>query len=138
MNIDIVQDFVKAINSANITKICDLITQDHLFIDSQDNRLAGKENMKLAWLEYFTLFPDYKIEVNKIFETDSEICAFGHASATYLNMKNKDNSNFWRIPAAWRATMRDKQICVWQVYADNSVVLEIVKKNQANLFDATL
>lgn len=128
MNLEIVLDFVKAINSANITKICELITQDHLFIDSQDNRLKGKENLKQAWIEYFSLFPDYKIEVTEIFETDSGICAFGYASATYLNLKNKDNSNFWRIPAAWRAILRNKKISVWQVYADNSVVLEIVKK----------
>jgi ketosteroid isomerase-like protein len=37
MNADRVLDFVAAINNADIDKICGLMTNDHLFIDSRDN-----------------------------------------------------------------------------------------------------
>jgi ketosteroid isomerase-like protein len=130
MNSTIILDFVAAINSGSVEKICDLMTEDHLFIDSQDNRVMGKENMKQAWIGYFALFPDYKIEVNEILERDSLVCILGYASGTYKNLKDESNSNYWRIPAAWTAIVKDKLIKVWQVYADNSVVMEIMKSNK--------
>jgi len=130
MNTNIVLDFVEAINNADVDKIYNLMTDNHLFIDSQDNRVIGKENMKQPWIGYFALFPDYKIEINEILEKDSLICALGYASGTYKNLKNENNSNYWRIPIALTATVKDNQIKVWQVYADNSIVLDIIKKNE--------
>lgn len=130
MEINVVNDFVNAINNANVDKICDLITDDYIFIDSQDNRAVGVDNMRVGWTRYFTLFPDYKIEINETIQKDSMICLFGYASGTYLNLKNKENNNFWRIPAAWTAIVKDGKISQWQVYADNMIVMEIIKKNK--------
>ena len=130
MNRNIVLDFVEAINSANVDKIYNLMTDDHLFVDSQDNRVIGKENMKQAWIGYFALFPDYRIEINEIFEKDALICVLGYASATYKNLKNENNGNYWRIPAAWTAVVKDNLIQVWQVYADNSIMQDIINKNE--------
>jgi limonene-1,2-epoxide hydrolase len=130
MNTNIVLDFVNAINNANVDKIYNLMTDDHLFIDSQDNRVIGKEKMKQAWIEYFALFSDYKIEINEILEKDSLICILGYASGIYKNLINENNSNYWRIPAAWTSIVKDNKIKVWQVYADNSVVLDIINKNE--------
>jgi hypothetical protein len=132
MNANIVLDFVDAINSADVDTIYNLMAEGHLFIDSQDNRVIGKENMKQAWIGYFALFPDYKIEIKEILEKDSLFCILGYASGTYKNLKNENNSNYWRIPAAWTATVKDNQIKVWQVYADNSIVLEIINKTNKN------
>lgn len=129
MKTKVVLDFVEAINNGNVDKIYDLMTDNHLFIDSQDNRVIGKENMKQAWIGYFELFPDYKIEINEILEKDSLICLLGYASGTYKNLKNKNDSNCWRIPAALTAIVKGNQIKVWQVYADNSIVLDIINKN---------
>jgi hypothetical protein len=126
----IISDFVSAINNADVDKIYNLMTDDHLFIDSQDNRVAGREQMKEAWSGYFALFPDYKIEINEILEKDPLICAFGYASGTYKNLKDENNSFYWRIPAAWTAIVKDNLIKVWQVYADNSIVLDIINKNK--------
>jgi ketosteroid isomerase-like protein len=130
MNMNIVMDFVEAINSANVDKIYNLMADDHLFIDSRDNRVVGKENMRQAWIRYFELFPDYKIEIFEILEKDSLICVLGHAGATYKNLKNENNSNYWRIPIACTALVKDNQINAWQVYADNSLVLEIINRNK--------
>ena len=117
MKIDIVLDFVKAINSADVLRLSDLMTDDHIFIDSQDNRMTGKDNLKEAWSSYFNLFPDYKIEINEIFEKDSLISMVGYAGGTYKNLKDKDNSNYWRVPAAWTAIIEGNHVKQWQVYA---------------------
>ena len=130
MEINVVIDFVNAVNNANVNKICDLITDDHIFIDSQDNRVIGIDNMRDGWNSYFSLFPDYKIEINETIQKDSMIYLFGYASGTYLNLTNEENSNFWRIPAAWTAIVKNGQIKQWQVYADNMIVMEIINKNK--------
>ena len=49
--------FIDAINAHNIDKICDLMTDDHVFVDSMDNKTSGKTTMKHAWIAYFELFP---------------------------------------------------------------------------------
>jgi ketosteroid isomerase-like protein len=130
MNTKSTLEFVDAINKADIDKICSLMTVDHVFIDSQDNRATGKENMKKAWAEYFKMFPDYKIEIENILENDSLVCLFGYASGTYRNLQNENNSNHWRIPAAWKAIVRNNQIKQWQVYADNIIVMDIINRNK--------
>jgi ketosteroid isomerase-like protein len=129
MNKNVALDFVAAINSGNVNRIYDLMTDDHLFIDSQDNRMAGKENMKQAWIGYYQLFPDYNIEVNQVLENSSLICMIGYASGTYKSNKNENNSNYWRIPAVWTAITEEDKIKVWQVYVDNLPVMEIINKN---------
>lgn len=130
MNTNIALEFVNAINTANINKICGLMSDDHVFIDSQDCSVIGKNNMKPCWLEYFNLFPDYKIEIDESFEKDELVCLLGYASGTYRNLHNETDSNHWRIPAAWKAIILNNQIKQWQVYADNIVVMEIINRNK--------
>jgi ketosteroid isomerase-like protein len=130
MKKDVVMDFVEAINTADVVRLSNLMTGDHLFIDSQDHRMTGKENLKEAWTGYFNLFPDYKIEINEIFEKESLICMTGYASGTYKNLKNKDNTNYWRVPAAWTAIIEENHVKQWQVYADNILVIDIINRNK--------
>lgn len=130
MKYNIVTDFVDAINNADIDRILSIMTDDHIMIDSHDNKMTGKENLRQAWIGYFELFPDYKIEVNEILEKDSLFCILGYASGTYNNMKNEDNSNYWRIPVAWTAVIKDNRLKQWQIYADNIIVMDIINRNK--------
>lgn len=126
----IVLDFIDAINDTDINGIIDLMSKDHVFVDSQGNKATGKDLLKQAWTGYFELFPDYRIEIEETFEKDSLICILGYASGTYKNLQNEKNSNHWRIPGAWTAIVSDNKISKWQVYADNIIVMEIVKRNE--------
>jgi ketosteroid isomerase-like protein len=129
MNENAALEFVDAINHGNVEKLGCLLTGDHLFIDSQGNQLQGKEKMMEAWKGYFALFPDYRIEIEEWMGKGSLICLFGFASATYTNKETNDN-HYWKIPAAWKAIIENDLIKQWQVYADNSVVIEIVNGNR--------
>ena len=129
MSTKIVLEFIDAINEADIVKICNLMSDDHLFIDSQGYRVTGKNNMELGWIEYFKLFPDYKIEIEDTFEKSELVCLLGYASGTYRNLQNETNSNHWRIPTAWKAIVYKNQIKQWQVYADNIIVMDIINSN---------
>lgn len=131
MDLKIVLDFIESINSANIDRLYNLMSNDHEFIDSRGNSMVGNDNMKKAWTGYFDLFPDYKVEITETLQNDSIIVLLGYASGTYKSTnKNVVNNNHWKIPASWKAIVVDEKIKLWQVYADNSVVIEIVNKNK--------
>ena len=95
--------FVKAINDHDVDGILNLMSEDHILIDAMDNKSVGKKGMKDRWTGYYELFPDYQIEISDITENVSTIGLFGYVSATYKNLTNELNSNFWRIPASWKA-----------------------------------
>ena len=60
----------------------------------------------------------------------STIGLFGYVSATYKNLTNELNSNFWRIPASWKAIVENNKIKHWQVYCDYSSLFKIIEKNK--------
>ena len=69
MNLDeIVERFVKTINKHDAEAVCQLITEDHVFIDSGGEKYQGLETMKEGWAAYFKMMPDYKIDIADIFE----------------------------------------------------------------------
>ncbi len=129
-NKETVLKFIEAINNANIDDLEYLMSNDHIFIDSGDNKFDGKENMKQAWITYFNMFPDYKIEIFDITENDSIVGVFGYASGTYKGIKNKGNSNYYRTPASWKAVVKDNKIKHWQVYCESKKVDEILEKKK--------
>ena len=129
MDIKIVLDFIASINCSNIDELFNLMSDDHMFIDSRGNTMVGKDNMKNAWIGYFDLFPDYKIEITDSLQNDAIIVLLGYASGTYKTKDvNVDNNNHWKVPASWKAIVVDEKIKLWQVYADNSVAIEIINR----------
>jgi hypothetical protein len=48
----------------------------------------------------------------------------GRTSATHAASKKA-----WHIPGAWRATVRNGRIAVWQVYADNKPIYELLPEH---------
>ena len=130
MDVKVVRDFIESINSANIDRIYNLMTKDHEFIDSQGNKMIGNDNLKKAWIGYFSLFPDYKIEITDTLQNDSIIVMLGYASGTYKTNNKSSDNNHWRMPASWKVIVVGEKIKLWQVYADNSVVIDIINKNK--------
>jgi ketosteroid isomerase-like protein len=128
-NIEIVNSFIQAINDHNADNIYNLLSEDHVFVDGYGNNHVGKNGMKEAWQQYYRMFPDYKVEITDVTENVSVIGLFGYASATYKNIKDEQNSNFWKTTAAWKAIVEDKKIKYWQVFCDYSRLKEIIDKN---------
>jgi len=125
----LVNDYIDAINKGDINTLNRLMADDYLFIDAHDNRVHGKEGMEKSWIGYFEMFPDYRIEIDQIIEKGSTFCLLGYASGTYKNLKNEQNTNYWRVPAAWTIIIENNQVKHWQVYADNYFAIEIISRN---------
>jgi hypothetical protein len=64
---DTVLAFIRAINSHEIATLTNLMTTDHEFVDSLGVVAGGRDQMRQAWIAYFFMIPDYRIEVAGIF-----------------------------------------------------------------------
>jgi ketosteroid isomerase-like protein len=125
MSKQLAYSFIDAINEHNVDKLCSLMTDDHTFIDSHGNETVGKEKMRAGWIGYFQIFPDYKIEVTKIFIDGDTVAAFGFASGTFDGLKDR-KENSWRLPASWKAIIKNGKILLWQVYCDAKIPFDII------------
>ena len=120
-----IQAFVAAINAQDVDSLAKLMSNDHIFIDPHGNEVRGKETMIAGWRGYFEWFPDYFIEVTEVFERNDCLGMFGSAGGSFKG--NREAS--WRLPAAWKAVLRDGQVAVWQVFADTKIPFELIERN---------
>src|SRR5262245_30640057 len=49
--------FVERINACDAEGSCELMTEDHRFVDSTGAAHVGRERMREAWLQYLRCFP---------------------------------------------------------------------------------
>jgi len=115
----VVLEFIDKINGGDVSALCSLMTEDHVFVDSLGNRVQGREKLRAGWNGYLSLFPDYRISHEEIFEDRDTVAVFGTASGTYAVNGKLPKENHWEIPAAWKAIVRNGLIAEWRVYCDN-------------------
>ena len=124
-NRELIMAFVDAINARAPDALAGLMSDDHTFIDAHGNEVTGREQMIAGWRGYFEWFPDYRIEVTQIFENGYYFGMFGYASGSF---KGKADAS-WRLPAAWKALVKDGHVSLWQVFADTKIPFEIISRN---------
>ena len=127
----IVLAFVDAINRKDVNRLCELMTDDHLFVDSLGNMVSGKEAMRKGWIEYFYMTPDFTISCSDVVQNGSLVGLFGVARGTYAVGGKLLDENRWEMPAAWKAVVRDNLVAEWRVYADNEPVRRVMAVNTA-------
>lgn len=125
----VVMQFVEQINARDVDALCNLMTEDHIFIDSTGAQSAGREAICEGWKGYYAMFPDYQISISETFEQGDTVALFGKAGGTYAVNGKLLPENYTEGPAAWRAVVRQGQVAVWQVYADNEPVWKIIRAN---------
>src|SRR5215467_9054694 len=102
--------FEQLINSRSAEAVCSLLTSDSIFIDSLGNRMEGSARLLAAWQGYFKMVPDYSIAHSEIFADGSTVAVFGSAQGTFFKDGAMSKENFWKMPAAWRAVVKDGRI----------------------------
>jgi len=115
--------FVTAINRHDVEALAAIMTDDHIFIDSLGNRVQGATHMQAGWRGYFSMCPDYSIQIDRLISEDDVFLAVGHAGGTIDGIA-------WRTPAAWRAVILHGMVREWQVFADNKPVYEILARRK--------
>ena len=124
---DIALEFVDHINSHDTASLANVMTEDFLFVDGLGQEVRGWRNMDLGWKGYFELFPDYSIRVDDLFSQGPVVGLFGYAEGTFAISGELPKENRWKIPAAWKAVIRDGLVAEWRVYADNEPVWKIMR-----------
>jgi hypothetical protein len=86
--------FNEAINARDLTRLGELITEDHRFVDSEASVTVGREAVVRAWRWIFSAFPNYR--------TDFEaVCSQYPSEAELLNT---------RFSATDRSTIEDRRV----------------------------
>jgi ketosteroid isomerase-like protein len=117
---DTVLDFIGAINAHDVPRIVSLCSPEHEFVDAHGNVVAY-EGLLESWRGYFTLMPEYRIEVEDMVGDGACIAVFGAAAG---RLAAAHGARGWRRPAAWRARVAGRRIRLWQVYVDTKIVFD--------------
>jgi uncharacterized protein (TIGR02246 family) len=129
--INVVQAFIAAINHHDPSALSNLMTEDHTFVDSAGRIQSGRENMTDGWRQYFRMFPDYEIHVEKLLADGALVAVFGSASGTYNGKRGLVAENRITMSAAWRALVENGRIKLWQVYADWTEGFKIIEQDES-------
>jgi ketosteroid isomerase-like protein len=124
--VEVVLEFVARINHHDVGGLVALMSEDHSFVDGLGQVVRGRERMEKGWLGYFGWFPDYSIRVDDMLNHGNLVALFGSAEGTYSVNGKLLAENHWKIPAAWKAVLREGRVSEWAVYADNEPVWKIM------------
>lgn len=121
--------FEQLINTQKPDAVCSLLTDDSVFIDSLGNRVSGLARLRSAWEGYFKMVPDYTISHEEIFANGNTVAMFGTAQGTFSHDGQIKKENYWKTHAAWKAVVKNKKIALWQVFADNEPIREVMRRS---------
>jgi ketosteroid isomerase-like protein len=129
--LEVVMEFIKRINSGDLDALCELMTPEHIFQDALGKRFIGRDTMREGWSAYLKIVSDYHIHAEEFFQTNDRLAVFGTASGVYAGKQGPTPQNFWEVPAAWLAVVRDGLIAEWRVYADNQPLRKLMGDTHA-------
>jgi uncharacterized protein (TIGR02246 family) len=120
--------FVSAINAGDAAGLARLMTPSHVFVDADGSQHVGRDHMEPGWRHYFDKVPDFRIEVSERFEADETVVLLGRASGTFVEDGELKPDNHWVVPAAWRVTIESGLVAVWQLYANQHLMNQILER----------
>jgi ketosteroid isomerase-like protein len=126
--VETVLHFLNCINQRDVDKLAELMTEEHVFIDSLGQSVQGREKMRAGWRSYYTFCPDYWVSHDQILQNGKLVAVFGSAGGTIAAHGKLSLENRWRTPAAWLAVVEKGLVKEWRVYADNKPVYDILVK----------
>ncbi|MBU0741484.1 nuclear transport factor 2 family protein [bacterium] len=129
--LEVADAFVTAINSGEVGRLASLMTPDHTFVDADGSEHGGRDHMSSGWQGYFDMVPDFRIEVSDRFEHQDVVIMLGRARGTFVQDGELRPENHWSVPAAWRVVVESDKVAVWQLYANQHEMHEILKRINA-------
>ena len=105
----IVARFNERINGRDLDGLASLMTEDHVFIDSEGVSLAGRQDCLAAWRGFFDAFPDYRNVFTSITAGVRGVTVVGRSECSEASLHG---------PALWTARVTDGKVSEWRVYDD--------------------
>jgi len=123
--------FVDAINSKDIERLADLMTDDHKFIDGDGSEYVGRDRMRIGWKEHLELIPNLTLSISMQFEENDTVILVGQSKGTIIQKGELKQENSWHVPSAWRVLVKSEKVSVWQLYANQCALHEIYNRINA-------
>ena len=127
---EVVLKFIERINRQDVEGLADLMSEDHVFLDSRGGRGEGRENMRRGWAEYFRMMSDYRIEVERTITEGDQVAVVGTASGIYVIDGKVSRGNYWKCLAAWLAVVKNGLLTEWRVFADLEQFDRIINRSR--------
>lgn len=121
---DVLNEFVAAINRHDTQKLGILMTPGHVFITADQHKFESVEAAKESWEGFFSIFPDYKLELKEIAESADGLLVIANASGS-LKGENATGKSFL-IPMSIKVGIEGNKINEWQVFADASQIAAVM------------
>ena len=109
--------FNECINARDHEGLIALMSDDHAFIDRDDDRHEGKDRMSRGWREFFDEFPDYRNTFVRVQTCGNLVVVLGYAE--------------WEAGGEpdhvlWTATIRNDLVAEWRVLIDTQANRELL------------
>jgi len=101
--------FNECINKQDIEGLSELMTEDHVFIDSSDDVHSGKDLMVKGWVDFFNQYPDYQNHFTRIESRGALVLLLGYSTCSHDPLDG---------PAIWTAKIVNDRVAEWRVYLD--------------------
>ena len=124
--------FVDAINSGDPNRLALLMTDNHTFVDADGSEHSGREDMRLGWAHYYSMVPDFRIDVTHDSSRDNVVALFGFAEGTFVQEGVLKPENRWQVHAAWRVVVEGDRVAVWQLYVNPQPMIEILNRIESD------
>lgn len=103
--------FNQCITNADINGLAELMTEDHVFIDTANVRMEGKNTcISNAWEPFFHLYPNYRNIFERIIVKNSTVIMQGYSVCADDILNN--------VRAIWMAEIMDDKVALWHIYPD--------------------
>jgi ketosteroid isomerase-like protein len=98
------------INTLDLEGLTSLMTNDHTFIDSENDVHEGKEIMSEGWRTFFQSYPGYRNIFERVEMKNGTVLMIGYSICP--------NESLLDGPALWSAKVCDGLVAEWRVYLD--------------------
>jgi ketosteroid isomerase-like protein len=99
--------FNDRINKQDLEGLAELMTNDHVFIDSGGKVTKGKNVMKEGWKEFFKKYSDYRNEFTTVTVQDNIVVMVGCSRCSFKPLDG---------PSIWTARIRRGRVSEWRVF----------------------
>jgi hypothetical protein len=101
--------FNECINNQDVEGLARLMSEDHVFIDRDNNVTRSKKEMLKSWSKFFDMFPDYRNIFDRVDSRENVVVLRGFA---YWSEDNPHDA------AIWKATIENDLVAEWRIYYD--------------------
>ena len=106
---DVAGEFNNAISSRDLSRLGELMTEDHRLITGTGDPVIGKEACISAWRQFFEVLPDYRNVFERVWSVGEVVRMRGRSVCTDERLNG---------PAIWKAVVEGPRISEWHVDED--------------------